>query len=131
MLDETIKELIAIGASISANCHPCIKFHAAKARELKIDEEEILRENYDVFVKEIDNIGYTVKVKDRIIILNPNFIIDENTFRKVKDESGNFKICTDFPIMVNEFYEWMRNNKYKCKEIYDAFHGDNFENIST
>lgn len=41
MFDEKIKELIAIGASISANCHPCIKFHAAKARELKIDEAEI------------------------------------------------------------------------------------------
>jgi AhpD family alkylhydroperoxidase len=41
MLDDKIKELIAIGASISANCHPCIKFHVAKAHELKIDEAEI------------------------------------------------------------------------------------------
>jgi AhpD family alkylhydroperoxidase len=41
VFDEKIKELIAIGASISANCHPCIKFHTGKARELKIDEEEI------------------------------------------------------------------------------------------
>jgi len=41
MLDEKIKELIAVGASISANCHPCIKFHTSKAREMKIDEAEI------------------------------------------------------------------------------------------
>jgi len=41
MLDEQIKELIAIGASVSANCHPCVKYHTAKARELKIDEAEI------------------------------------------------------------------------------------------
>ena len=41
MFDEKNKELIAIGASISANCHPCIKYHVAKARELEIDEEEI------------------------------------------------------------------------------------------
>ena len=41
MLDEKIKELIAIGASISANCHPCIKYHTAKARDMKIDEAEI------------------------------------------------------------------------------------------
>jgi len=41
MLDEKIKELIAVGASISANCHPCIKYHAAKAREMTIDEAEI------------------------------------------------------------------------------------------
>ena len=41
MLDDRIKELIAVGASVSANCHPCIKYHAAKAREMKIDEGEI------------------------------------------------------------------------------------------
>jgi AhpD family alkylhydroperoxidase len=41
MLDTKVKELIAIGASISANCHPCIKYHVAKAREMKIDEAEI------------------------------------------------------------------------------------------
>lgn len=41
MIDENIKELIAIGASVSANCHPCVKYHVAKAHELKIDEAEI------------------------------------------------------------------------------------------
>ncbi len=41
MVDLTIKELIAIGASVSANCHPCIKYHITKAREMKIEEAEI------------------------------------------------------------------------------------------
>ena len=41
MIDERIKELIAVGASVSANCHPCVKHHTAKAREMKIDEAEI------------------------------------------------------------------------------------------
>ena len=41
MLDANIKELIAVGASVSANCHPCIKYHIAKAREMKINEAEI------------------------------------------------------------------------------------------
>ena len=41
MLNERTKELIAVGASVSANCHPCVKYHTAKAREMKIDEAEI------------------------------------------------------------------------------------------
>ncbi|MFB0525454.1 MAG: carboxymuconolactone decarboxylase family protein [Phycisphaerae bacterium] len=41
MLNENIKELIAIGASVSANCHPCVKYHVAKAGQMKIDETEI------------------------------------------------------------------------------------------
>ena len=47
MLDENIQELIAIGASVSANCHPCVKYHTAKAREMKIDEADI-RQAIDV-----------------------------------------------------------------------------------
>ena len=41
MLDKKTEELIAIGASITANCHPCIKYHVGKAREMKIAEDEI------------------------------------------------------------------------------------------
>ena len=41
MIDIKVKELIAIGASVSANCHPCVKYHIGKAREMKIDEAEI------------------------------------------------------------------------------------------
>jgi len=41
MIDERTIELIAVGASISANCHPCIKYHVAKAREMKIPEDDI------------------------------------------------------------------------------------------
>jgi AhpD family alkylhydroperoxidase len=40
MIDE-VKELIAIGASVSANCHPCIKYHVKKARELAVEEGKI------------------------------------------------------------------------------------------
>ena len=41
MIDDKVKELIAIGASISANCLPCIKYHVNKASEMAIDQEEI------------------------------------------------------------------------------------------
>ncbi len=41
MLDTKTKELIAIGASVACNCHPCVKYHIGKARELNIDSELI------------------------------------------------------------------------------------------
>ena len=41
MLDSKIKELVAIGASVACNCHPCIKYHTGKARELNVDAETI------------------------------------------------------------------------------------------
>jgi AhpD family alkylhydroperoxidase len=41
MLDAGIKELIAIGSSVAANCHPCVKHHVGKAREMEIAEDDI------------------------------------------------------------------------------------------
>ena len=41
MIDAKTKELIAIGASVACNCHPCVKFHLGKANELNIDPELI------------------------------------------------------------------------------------------
>ncbi len=41
-MDERIKELVAMGASAAANCHPCMDYHLAKCDELGIDREEVI-----------------------------------------------------------------------------------------
>ena len=40
-MDNKIKELIAIGASISANCQPCLEYHIGKATEYGVSDLEI------------------------------------------------------------------------------------------
>jgi len=40
-LDNRIRELIAIGASITAHCGPCLEIHVRKALENGAVEEEI------------------------------------------------------------------------------------------
>jgi len=40
-LDERIKELIAIGASVTANCQPCLQYHVDKAMENGAAEQEV------------------------------------------------------------------------------------------
>lgn len=46
-MDAKMKELIAIGASVSAHCQPCLTYHAGKARELGVTNEE-MREAIEV-----------------------------------------------------------------------------------
>jgi AhpD family alkylhydroperoxidase len=41
-MDDKIKKLIAVGASVGANCHPCLEYHVGKAIEYGIDKSEIL-----------------------------------------------------------------------------------------
>ncbi len=40
-MDEAVRELIAIGASVGAHCQPCLVYHVGKARELGIDDRMI------------------------------------------------------------------------------------------
>ena len=40
-LDYRIKELVAVGASVTANCQPCLEYHVGAAREAGAEEDEI------------------------------------------------------------------------------------------
>jgi AhpD family alkylhydroperoxidase len=40
-MDALMKELVAMGASAAANCHPCMDHHLAKCDELGISREEV------------------------------------------------------------------------------------------
>ena len=40
-MDEKLKELVAIGASVSAHCQPCLEYHVSKAKQAGAREDEI------------------------------------------------------------------------------------------
>lgn len=42
LLSEDIRELIAIGASIAANCEPCFRAHYKKAKDTGVSKEKML-----------------------------------------------------------------------------------------
>lgn len=33
--------MISVGASVAANCHPCLEYHTARAREVGLTDQEI------------------------------------------------------------------------------------------
>jgi len=41
-MDERTKKLIAIGASVGANCHPCLEYHIGKALAFGIDRDDMM-----------------------------------------------------------------------------------------
>lgn len=41
-MDDRIKKMIAVGASVGANCHPCLEYHVGRALESGIDRSEIM-----------------------------------------------------------------------------------------
>ncbi len=41
-MNEQTRKLIAVGASVGANCHPCLEYHVGKALESGVDRDEIM-----------------------------------------------------------------------------------------
>ncbi|MGG5342098.1 HsdM family class I SAM-dependent methyltransferase [Enterococcus sp. AZ192] len=91
------------------------------------DEQFLLSDDYEVYVNTVKNVGYTVKTTDRIVVMKPVFEVDPITLERLKDSKGNEKRLTDIPNVVNDFAEWLVDNKHRYKEIYSSFDGDNIQ----
>lgn len=81
----------------------------------KNNEGHLLDQDYEVFVREIENLGYEVKTKKRTVHFQPQFIIDEETFEITS------KKLEDFSQMQKDFSEFMKRQE---EEIKKAFHSD-------
>lgn len=81
----------------------------------KENEKHLLSQNYEVFVKEIENVGYEVKTVKRSVHFEPQYKINEETFGKTD------RLLEDFSAMQEEFSEFMKRQE---EEIKRAFHFD-------
>ncbi|MCP3660107.1 MAG: N-6 DNA methylase [Bacteroidetes bacterium] len=79
----------------------------------KKSEKQLLENDYEVFVKEIKNIGYEVTTVKRSIHFEPQYIINEETFEKED------KLLEDFTGMQKGFKEFLKRQE---EEIKEAFH---------
>ena len=74
-MDVKLRELISLGASVSAHCFPCFDYHLEQAKKLGICEEEIqeaIRAGFMVMN------GAEKKMWGRIKDTLPGFSLDEN-----------------------------------------------------
>jgi AhpD family alkylhydroperoxidase len=74
-MDVKMKELVSLGASVSAHCFPCFDYHLEQARKLGIREEEIqesIRAGYMVMN------GAGQKMREKIEDTLPEFPLQKN-----------------------------------------------------
>ena len=82
--------------------------------------KEILKSDYNIFSKEIQNIGYEVKTKDRIVTFQPTFLIDEQTFDIEEDIEGNKILLEDFTTTAKDFSEWIKFQETELREAFNS-----------
>ncbi len=79
----------------------------------KSNETHLLNTDYEVFIKNVENIGYEVKTVKRSIIFQPQYIVNEDTFERVD------KIDEDFSQMQKEFIEFLKRQEEEIKEAFN------------
>ena len=80
----------------------------------KENEKQLLKNNYEIFVKEIVNIGYEVKTIKRTIHFEPKYCIDEDTFEKMD------KLDEDFSILQEEWSNFLKKQEEEIKKAFNV-----------
>lgn len=80
--------------------------------------EKLQNENYEIFVKDIKNIGYEVRTSKRVKYFNPVYKIDNKTFNIEVDENGNPKLDEDFTDTIRDFKKWCLGQEEKLKDLF-------------
>ena len=70
------------------------------------DLQKLKESNYNIFVKDIQKVGYEIRTFKRVKYFNPIYKINEKTFEIEQDEKGNPLKDEEFTENVAEFKKW-------------------------
>ena len=70
------------------------------------DLQKLKESNYNIFVKDIQKVGYEIRTFKRVKYFNPIYKINEKTFEIEQDEKGNSLKDEEFTENVAEFKKW-------------------------
>ena len=79
---------------------------------------KLQNENYNIFIKNINKVGYEVRTSRRVKFFNPIYKIDETNFEIQLDEEGNSIIDEEFTETVNEFKGWCLGQEKILQDLF-------------
>lgn len=80
--------------------------------------EKLIDNNYSVFVREINNVGYTKKTSNRNVVFEKSYLLDDETFETIINTDGESVVNEDFTCTINDFREWCLFQEDELKKIF-------------
>jgi type I restriction enzyme M protein len=87
----------------------------------KPEEKELKKlkeQNYQVFFKGIEKVGYEVKTKKRVKFFEPTYKINYATFETVIDDDGRIVLDEEFTDTVKCFKEWCKGQEKTLQDLF-------------
>ncbi len=85
-----------------------------KPKELK----KLIKEDYNIFIKNIYRVGYEVKTSKRVKYFNPIYKLNYETFEVESDEYGSPLLDEEFTETVKSFGEWCLGQEKTLQDLF-------------
>lgn len=89
---------------------------AYKASPEELDK--LKKSNYQVFSKEIKNVGYEVKTKNKVKCFETQYKVNPITFEKEINSDGTAMLDEDFSETILEFKQWCNSQEDMLKKLF-------------
>ncbi|URL01033.1 SAM-dependent methyltransferase [Avibacterium sp. 20-126] len=83
-----------------------------------IELENLKMQNYQVFAKDIQKVGYEVKTSKRVKQFVPTYKIDYQTFEIQIDNEGNPMLDEDFTQTIDDFKKWCVSQEQALQDMF-------------
>jgi type I restriction enzyme M protein len=80
--------------------------------------EKLIQQNYQIFMKNIANVGYKVSTDDRVKRFDPIYRRNMDTFDIEIDEDGSPVLDEDFNDTVKDFKDWCLSQEETLKDLF-------------
>lgn len=84
----------------------------------KSELEKLKEQNYQVFAREIQRIGYEVKTSKRVKFFSPVYKINYDNFEVEIDKDGRVMLDEDFTQTVADFKQWCLGQEKQLQDIF-------------
>lgn len=80
--------------------------------------EKLKKENYSIFVKDIQHVGYEIRTLKRVKFFHQKYKIDEKTFEIKQDEEGRPLLDEEFTDTIAEFKKWCLGQEKTLQDLF-------------
>ena len=83
-----------------------------------VELKRLQEKGYEIFVRDIQNVGYEVKTSKRVKYFSPIYKINYETFETEIDKEGNPVINEDFTSTVADFKQWCLRQEKTLQDLF-------------
>lgn len=87
-------------------------------KPLEKELTKLKEQNYQVFFKGIEKVGYEVKTNKRVKFFSPNYKINYENFEIEIDKDGRALLDEEFSETISDFKKWCLNQEKQLQDIF-------------